>query len=55
MDKNQNTHGAFSFNELITSDLQSAKEFYSGLLGWTFSETKTIYGNPYLVVTKKVH
>lgn len=43
-------HGVFSLNELITTDLTSAKEFYGELLGWTFTETKTIYGNPYLVI-----
>lgn len=43
-------HGMFSLNELITTDLASAQEFYGKLLGWTFIETKTIYGNPYLVV-----
>ena len=43
-------HGIFSLNELITTDLTSAEEFYGELLGWTFTETKTIYGNPYLVI-----
>ncbi len=43
-------HGVFSMNELITTDLNSAKEFYGELLGWTFTETKTIYGNSYLVI-----
>ena len=43
-------HGVFSLNELITTDLSSAEEFYGELLGWTFTETKTIYGNPYLVI-----
>jgi uncharacterized protein len=43
-------HGVFSLNELITTDLASAKEFYGKLLGWTFTEAKTIYGNTYLVV-----
>ena len=43
-------HGIFSLYELITTDLTSAKEFYGELLGWTFTETKTIYGNPYLVI-----
>ena len=42
-------HGFFSMHELITTDLASAKEFYGGLFGWTFTETETIYGNPYLV------
>ena len=45
-------HGVFSWNELITTDLDSAKEFYGKLLGWTFVETKTIYGNLYLVALK---
>lgn len=46
-------HGVFSWNELITTDLESAKEFYGTLFGWTFVETETIYGNPYLVVYKE--
>jgi predicted enzyme related to lactoylglutathione lyase len=46
-------HGLFSLNELITTDLTSAKEFYGELLGWIFTETKTIYGNPYLVIHRK--
>jgi predicted enzyme related to lactoylglutathione lyase len=53
MSKNHKTSGFFSLNELITTDLNSAKEFYGELLGWTFTETKTIYGNPYLVVHKE--
>ncbi len=43
-------HGVFSLFELITTDLVSAKQFYGDLFGWTFTETKTIYGNPYLIV-----
>ena len=46
-------HGMFSLNELITTDLTSAKEFYGKLLGWTFTETKTIYGNPYIVIHRE--
>lgn len=42
-------HGVFSWNELITSNLDSAKRFYGELLGWIFHETETIYGNPYIV------
>lgn len=45
-------HGVFSLNELITTDLDSAKKFYGELLGWSFKETKTIYGNRYLVALK---
>jgi predicted enzyme related to lactoylglutathione lyase len=28
-------HGKFSWNELLTSDLAGAKEFYAQLFGWT--------------------
>ncbi len=45
-------HGVFSFNELITTDLDSAKKFYGELLGWSFNETKTIYGNRYITALK---
>ena len=50
---NLKRHGVFSLNELITTDLASAKKFYGELLGWTFTETKTIYGNPYLVIHRE--
>ncbi len=53
MEHDSKRHGHFSLNELITTDLTSAKKFYGGLLGWAFTETKTIYGNPYLVVHKE--
>jgi uncharacterized protein len=46
-------HGLFSMHELITTDLASAKEFYGKLFDWTFTEIKTIYGNPYLVVHRE--
>jgi uncharacterized protein len=46
-------HGVFSLHELITTDLASAKEFYGELFGWSFTETKTIYGNLYLVIQNK--
>ena len=45
-------HGVFSFNELITTDLDSAMKFYGELLGWSFHETKTIYGNRYITALK---
>jgi uncharacterized protein len=45
-------HGVFSFNELITTDLDSAKKFYGELLGWSFKDTKTIYGNRYITALK---
>lgn len=31
-------HGAFSWNELMTTDVRGAKKFYSELLDWTFNE-----------------
>lgn len=45
-------HGAFCWNELLTTDLEAAKKFYGTLFGWNFVETKTIYGNTYLVAYK---
>lgn len=31
-------HGAFSWSELQTTDVEGAKKFYSALLGWTTEE-----------------
>ena len=45
-------HGFFSWNELLTTDLESAEEFYGKLLGWTFKKSKTIYGDTYLTAFK---
>ena len=45
-------HGVFSLNELITTDLASAKAVYGELFGWAFTETRTIYGNTYLSAHK---
>lgn len=49
MRQTHKSHGTFSWNELITTDLEAAKIFYGTLFGWTFAETETIYGNPYLI------
>lgn len=32
------THGAFSWNELVTPDPERAAGFYAGLFGWTVEE-----------------
>jgi uncharacterized protein len=32
--------GAFSWCELITTDVEAAKKFYAGLLGWELEEVK---------------
>lgn len=42
-------HGAFSWCELITSDVAAAREFYSQLFGWTLKEGP-IAGVPYTVI-----
>lgn len=31
-------HGAFSWTELMTSDVPAARKFYGQLLGWTFKD-----------------
>lgn len=31
-------HGHFTWNELMTRDVEGAKAFYGNLLGWTFRE-----------------
>jgi predicted enzyme related to lactoylglutathione lyase len=33
-----NTTGAMCWNELVTSDMEKAKAFYSGLFGWNISD-----------------
>lgn len=33
-------HGAFSWIELLTTDVAGAKQFYGELLGWTFEDTR---------------
>lgn len=52
MHNNSSSHGFFSWNELLTTDLEEAKKFYGDLLGWTFKESKTIYGDTYLTAFK---
>jgi predicted enzyme related to lactoylglutathione lyase len=32
------THGAFSWTELVTSDVAAARKFYGELLGWQFKD-----------------
>ena len=40
-------HGAFSWCELMTTDVQAAKQFYTALLGWT---TEEVPGMSYTIV-----
>lgn len=44
-----NTVGAMCWNELYTHDLAKAKDFYTKLLGWEFSEVPEM--NNYTVIT----
>jgi len=34
-------HGAFSWNELMTTDVNAAKTFYGELFGWALEDLKT--------------
>jgi predicted enzyme related to lactoylglutathione lyase len=43
------THGAFSWSELMTSDPEAACRFYGSLFGWTV-ETSDTGAGPYHVV-----
>jgi predicted enzyme related to lactoylglutathione lyase len=45
------THGAFSWNELITSDPAAAKKFYGELLGWNYRDMDMGPGGVYSVVS----
>jgi len=48
MDNNK-LHGAFSWCELLTTDVAQAKNFYSKLFGWTL-EPASIPGTDYTLV-----
>lgn len=41
-----NTHGAFSWSELMTTDVDGARKFYSALFGWTV-KTMDMPSGPY--------
>jgi predicted enzyme related to lactoylglutathione lyase len=43
------THGAFSWNELMTSDPQAAATFYAALFGWKYDTLESDKG-PYRVI-----
>ena len=53
------THGAFSWNELMTTDVAAATKFYGDLLGWSYQDMpETSYtvvscaGNPMAGIMK---
>ena len=45
MDERLLKQGMFSWNELMTSDVEGAKAFYTQLLGWTTEEFQMEGGN----------
>ncbi len=49
MDEKFQQHGAFSWGELMTSDQNSAKAFYTSLFGWE-TEEMAMEGMDYTVV-----
>ena len=49
MDEQSKQHGAFSWCELMTTDVESAKIFYSALFGWEM-QVLAMPGMPYTLV-----
>jgi len=43
-------HGAFGWFELMTTDAEGAKKFYSELFGWEYDDMATECGGTYTVV-----
>ena len=50
MNENLKTHGAFSWCELMTTNVEAAKNFYTKLFGWTTEEMSVAPGMTYTVV-----
>ena len=42
-------HGTFVWNDLLTTDVERAKAFFSRTLGWTY-EDFSLEGQPYFVI-----
>jgi predicted enzyme related to lactoylglutathione lyase len=53
MEENYKTHGAFSWFELMTTDVAAAKDFYTKLFGWNTEESPMEGGQPYTVIKVK--
>lgn len=49
MDEQFKQHGAFSWNELMTADVEAAKAFYTRLFGWS-TRDMTMPGMTYTVI-----
>ena len=39
------SHGAFGWNELMTTDVEKAKSFYAKTIGWAIEEMKMLGGS----------
>ncbi len=50
MDEQLKQHGAFSWNELLTTDPEAAKRFYRELFNWVTEEMAMQEGGNYTVV-----
>ncbi len=50
MDKKLFQHGAFSWFELMTSDVEAAKSFYSEIFGWQYEKFSSAPGMDYQVI-----
>jgi predicted enzyme related to lactoylglutathione lyase len=44
------THGDFSWTELMTRDVEASRKFYTDLLGWETEEMKMKDGTSYVVL-----
>lgn len=44
--------GKVVWHDLITEDIDSARDFYSGLFGWTFEESRGSRGEKYILARK---
>ena len=49
MEEKYTQHGAFSWCELVTKDVNAAKTFYTKLFGWT-TEDLAIQGTAYTII-----
>lgn len=49
MDERLKKHGAISWSELLTSDVQGARSFYAELFGWTYEDAPMDDGSYTLV------
>ena len=51
-EESDSTAGSFVWHDLITHDLETARSFYGGLLGWEFEQAGQREGHPYLLAKR---